>query len=158
MKIKLWHIAAILGGGYLYSQVTKIKNLQYSFKDIKIQNLKGGKLNGYLICIATNPTDVNVTIEYFRGKLFYGSFFLTNMLINQTVLTPGESKVLRIDFSAPLLLLAGQIQAIIESGWFIYQFNVQGTLIYKVGNLPKITQKINVNIPLAEKYDPNKTP
>ncbi len=159
MKIKAWHI--ILTGGvsaYFFSKATKIKNLQFNFDKVHIDGLKGLNLTGKLDYTVTNPTSSEITIQFFRGKIYYGSFLLSNIVINQVVLAPGESKNLTVNFSSSLLLLAYNIQAIIESKWLLYQFHVIGDLVYKVQGLPQITVKIDSDIPLSEKYEKGKTP
>jgi hypothetical protein len=154
MKIKPWHLLAAGAAAYLYSQVTKIKNLQFNSGKIHVENWKFLNVDGYMNSSITNPTDSTIVVQYFKGALYYGKFYLTDVSVMLTILKPGEKKPLKISFNIPYFKFLGEIQAIINSGWLLYQFRVQGDLIYKVGTLPEITVKVNQAIPLAETYTP----
>lgn len=133
--------------------------LQFAFKGIHInKSIKNFSLSGTLTYEVTNPTSSEIVLQWFKGKLFYGNFFFTNIIIKQQVLKPQETITLTVDFSTPILKLAGEIQELITNGWFIQQFHINGDLIFKVGNFPAVTTKINQNIDLSDKYGKGQTP
>jgi hypothetical protein len=168
MKIKLWHVAAAAAVYYGVSTIKNtISNLQYTFISLKIdwaakwQDWKDLKfftpLRGKLRYDIFNPTSSNVLVKSFRGKLYYGSYPLTNLSISETNLTPNETKNLTIDIDIPILMLAAEIQEIIKSKWLLYQFGIKGKVVFQVDKLPVITKNISQNIQLADPYDPTKT-
>lgn len=136
---------------------TTLKALDIKFKGIHInKSIKNLMLSGNLKYSITNPTSTDVVLQYFKGKLYYGNFYITDIIINQTKMIPNSVNNLNVDFSTPILAMAGEIQKIMANGWFIQQFHVEGTLIYKVGNFPEATTRISQNIDLSDKYESKK--
>lgn len=127
-------------------------NLVFAFKKVRIVGFKNLKLQIALDYEIQNNSGKEVTIQWYKGKLWYGNFLLGNIIVNQTALTIGETKALTLNLEIPILQLAGEIQKIIESKWFLYQFYTEGDLIFKVGNLPAISVHIKQNIQLAEGF------
>ena len=155
MKIRNILTLGIIAGGawYLSSSIKQtFNNLVFAFKSIKIVSFKKLKLNVVLNYEIQNNSGSEVTIQWYKGKLFYGNFFMGNIVINQTTLAIGETKSLVMNVEIPVLKLASEIQAIVESGWALYTFYTEGDLIFKVGKLPAITTHIKQHIQLAEKH------
>ena len=109
-------------------------NLVFAFKSVKIKGFKKLKVQIQLNYEIQNNSGKDVTIQWYKGKLFYGNFLLGNIIINQTDMTAGEVKPLVLNLEIPVLQFAGEIQKIIESKWLLYQFYTEGDLIFKVGN------------------------
>lgn len=137
---------------YVVSTIkSTFNNLVFGFKKVAIGGfkVKTMSLGINLDCEIQNNSGQAVTIQWYKGKLWYGDFLLGDIVINETALAVGETKALRINLSLRVLSLASEIFRIIESKWFLYQFRTKGVLIFKVGALPQMTVNIDQIIPLA---------
>lgn len=152
-------LGGLVGAGFWYvsSNIKQtISQLKFGFTKVKITGFKWLTLTLQLAahCKLINGSQRDITLNFFKGKLYYGPFFLGDMVINKTNLKVGEEKQLSVNMEISLLIAANEILKIVASNWLLYTFHINGTIIFQVGDLPQITSKVNQDIPLAGKYTP----
>lgn len=153
-------LGGLLGIGYYLTSTVKntLGGLQFSFSKVHLDRLTWDlNLKGFLTYGIKNPTQTDVKIQYFKGKLYYGNYYLTDIEINQTIIKAGETAVQNVNFKTPVFLLLGEAQALIQDGQLFQIFHIEGTLITKVGTLPEMTIPVSQNIQFAGRYNGKKT-
>lgn len=133
---------ALLGGAVLL--IRSITNgIDYKFTGIKWLGFSGLKLRFALIYTLSNQNDIPATVTKFNGKLSYGTYKLSDVVIGEeraVTIQPGGTEPMDVRFSVSPGALIGEITKYLEDKSGIKRFNLGGWMSGKIGDVPFIVR------------------
>lgn len=148
---KTWAFVAALAAGGYYAVNYFAGGIGYSFKRLKWQGFQGLKIRLALIYTLSNQNNTSATVSALRGKLYYGTYRLNDISIDQPVtIPPGGTEEMTVLFTINPGQILNEIQNWLDKkAGGLQKFRLSGTLTGKIGVVPFV-YPINEQIELAE--------
>lgn len=147
-----WKKILFIGGigAGLYYLLNKVSsNVLVNFSGLKWLGLDGIKLRWALKYDLENRNDIPVTVTEFKGRLYFGSYRLNDVLITDAVtVPPGGQERIEVQFSMSPGTVLAEILQFIERRDGLKRFRLKGTMTGKLGNVPWI-YPLNETLSLA---------
>jgi len=152
MKLKGLLFGGLVAAGAVLFVRSLTKGITYEFQKIKWLGRDGLKLRLALIYQLTNSNDISATVSKFNGKLKYGNYRLSDVIIGEDKainILPGETEPMEVRFSVSPGALLGEILRFVDEKSGFKKFALTGWMSGKIGKVPFIVH-FNEKLALAD--------